>query len=765
MKMINTLLRLMILLGCALAVSHGIAQTAPSWTSIGPAGGSLTTLLADPVSPRTTIYAGSDANGVFVSSDAGATWRSANNGIKTGQRQVYALAALGNNVYAATNTGVYMSAGGGTPAWVPLATSPLAPASTSVFDLMVSTGSTLYLAVKNETSVYSTSGTSANPTWVTAAALPAQSTVAGLGVIKDQIAVGSAGAVYVYVPDGSGSLVWVNSETIDLTLTTSALAGNTVTAMVSSPGKWAFACTLAGTVFREDLSNSWSGAWVPLDAIVSDSCNGLSIARVGSNGEMVLVVSTRTGAFVSDTFDETSLVPASLVPGPTFPAMTSAVNGALQLDPLALSNILWATEFGLYSSAISGVDSLLSSKGPAVAQNGPSKITTPSQRLDNVNVHDVAVLGSTLYAVAASNFNTYVDVMSSADGGASWSRTGLTTLFPYIRAIRSIVADKVHNVVYAGTDRGVFYFGTTWKPIGDDYDVSALAVGAKALYSGRKISAYAVPNSALVIQPLVDGVSFTPVQVSPGKQFNVSALRVSGGSVYVGGGTSTREPADTDHGPYENKVFAGPDFDPLNPSSPANWPMATKELFANESILSTVEIAGSEVFVGGYGFLKRSRIDAGWGDVIGLPVLNSGDTIGISALASDGQSLYVGTSGQGLFALSLATNTSSLVPANGSGDTGLSSQVVNGLKSIDGNLYVASVAGISMTTTVVNARSGGASGGTGGGCSMTKAGEPDPLLWLLLVIAALQIALTRRGRNHMVRLSQSKLTAEGESSL
>ena len=435
--------------------------------------------------------------------------------------------------------------------------------------------------------------------------------------------------------------------------------------------------------------------------------------------------------------------------------MTSSVNGALQLDPSALSNVLWATEFGVYSSLISGVDSLLASKGPASALSGPSKITTPSQRLDNVNVQDVALLGSTLYAIAASDFNTYADVLSSADGGATWTRTGLTTQFLQVQGIRSIVADKVHSVVYAGTDQGIFAYSPAsmlWSAIGGTYDVSALAVGAQALYSGRKISASTVPNSALVIQPLIGGTSFTTIERSPGDHFNVRSLVVSGGSVYVGGG-SAQDASNTDSGPYDNAVFVGSDFNPASPSSPANWPMIAKATFVNALILTSMEVAGSEVFVGGDGFLNRSRIDAGsWGSVTGLPILNSGDTVSISALASDGQTLYVGTAGQGLFSLTLATNTASLISVSGTGDASLPSLFVNGLKSVDGNMYVATAAGLSKGTTVTNGGVGGASGSAGGGCSVATVGEPDPLLWLLVVMAALQVVWTRLRRNDRMRI-------------
>jgi hypothetical protein len=211
---------------------------------------------------------------------------------------------------------------------------------------------------------------------------------------------------------------------------------------------------------------------------------------------------------------------------------------------------------------------------------------------------------------------------------------------------------------------------------------------------------------------------------------------------------------DTDSGPYDNAVFVAPDFDPSN-LSPQTWRMIGDGPSSSGSILTSLEVSGSDVFAGGYGFLKRCRIEAGkWGSVAGLPVLNS-EMVGVSALASDGHTLYVGTAGEGLFALSLASNDTSLVSVSGTGSAGLPSMMVNGLRSVDGNLYVATPAGLVIATTILASVPAVAGGSTGGGCSMALAGEPDPLLWLLVFTAALQIGLARRRRLRLFRLPDS----------
>jgi len=116
----------------------------------------------------------------------------------------------------------------------------------------------------------------------------------------------------------------------------------------------------------------------------------------------------------------------------------------------------------------------------------------------------------------------------------------------------------------------------------------------------------------------------------------------------------------------------------------------------------------------------------------------------VNALVSDGSVLYVGVS-HGLLAVNLVDSTKPLVLITGAGSGALSSMLVNGLRVLGGRLYVATGAGVSTPVAAVTDSSGSGSG-SGGGCSMSTAGEPDPLLWLLIGIAALQIAYARRRR-------------------
>jgi photosystem II stability/assembly factor-like uncharacterized protein len=79
------------------------------WTPLGPDGGTVFSLAADPEAPG-TLYAGTDGGGVWKSTDGGVHWRSASRGLAS--PDVYALAVSPGNpgtVWATTGGGIYKS--------------------------------------------------------------------------------------------------------------------------------------------------------------------------------------------------------------------------------------------------------------------------------------------------------------------------------------------------------------------------------------------------------------------------------------------------------------------------------------------------------------------------------------------------------------------------------------------------------------------------------------------------------------------------------
>jgi photosystem II stability/assembly factor-like uncharacterized protein len=95
------------------------------WTPLGPDGGSVWAMAVDP-DDADVIYAGT-RNGIFKSTDAGATWTVASKGLGPTGVWVRSLAVTSDAVYAGTNdNGVYKSTDGGA-IWFPASAGLPAP--------------------------------------------------------------------------------------------------------------------------------------------------------------------------------------------------------------------------------------------------------------------------------------------------------------------------------------------------------------------------------------------------------------------------------------------------------------------------------------------------------------------------------------------------------------------------------------------------------------------------------------------------------------
>src|SRR5436189_276047 len=108
-----------VLLGALLVTSSRAAEGGiNSWTSTnGPNGGPIGALAIDPVTPA-TLYAGTDSNGVFKSTNGGGSWSAVNTGLtdNNASRNVAALTIapqIPTTLYAGTGGGLFKSTNGG----------------------------------------------------------------------------------------------------------------------------------------------------------------------------------------------------------------------------------------------------------------------------------------------------------------------------------------------------------------------------------------------------------------------------------------------------------------------------------------------------------------------------------------------------------------------------------------------------------------------------------------------------------------------------
>ena len=125
MRFTTTLLRVSLIgLICLLSAAHpGIVSAGTNvWTSNGPEGGSVNTLVIDPATP-TTLYAGTLGRGVFKSTDAGETWEPVNSGLPGFGVSAFAIDPMTpSTVYVGIgSSGVFRSTNGGDD-WVAAST-------------------------------------------------------------------------------------------------------------------------------------------------------------------------------------------------------------------------------------------------------------------------------------------------------------------------------------------------------------------------------------------------------------------------------------------------------------------------------------------------------------------------------------------------------------------------------------------------------------------------------------------------------------------
>ncbi len=499
---------LAVMVGALACLAQGRAEA--GWDSIGPAGGTVTAVLASPAS-TSTLYAGTPENGVFFSTDAGATWASASAGLPASTaigRQalvaVYALTTDGQFVYAATAAGLFYTVAGTAPVWVPLApTASATPITLLAFDpntrrLFAATNQTDGAATPG-VHVAQTGGAGGPPSAWTFVPLPAPAgtpvgalalvpAIAPLTPASLMVGVGSNMVTASIDPVALG-LNWIDGDS------SASLALSPVTALAySSEFQQAFACS-GGTVFHSGNPLSSQALWLPAtveaSGAIAFSCNAFQSVPIALGGAPQLMLGTDQGAFVS-------------LDGVSF-AATGSLGMATSANAFAIGQRPGAPESTLfvgtgYGIASTGVNTLTKSASWS-ASNGPASVLAGGDnlRLNNTNIVDTAVLGSTLYGAAVAN--PYVEVLYSHDGGASWSATHIDTALGNGEQVISLVADTAHSALYAATTQGLLAFSPTsarWSAVAASAivgRVGALALGATALFVGTDDGLYAVPLS------------------------------------------------------------------------------------------------------------------------------------------------------------------------------------------------------------------------------------------------------------------------------
>lgn len=170
------------LLACLTATAQ--AQEAGRWRQLAPIeGGTINALIGD----GGRVYAATGGHGIFVSTDNGQTWREANGGISNPSgRLVFALAAAGGNVLAATSGGIYRTNDGGQN-WTE------ALGGASVRSLIVTSGG-VFAGGAGTGRVYRS--TDNGQSWTERGVIRSRATVYAFGLLNNTLFAGSSNGVF-----------------------------------------------------------------------------------------------------------------------------------------------------------------------------------------------------------------------------------------------------------------------------------------------------------------------------------------------------------------------------------------------------------------------------------------------------------------------------------------------------------------------------------------------------------------------------------------
>ena len=721
-------------------LATGAATAQGSWTTLGPAGGTVTAVLASPGSAN-TLYAGTPQNGVFVSADGGGTWHTANSGLPpadVGRQRVIAVSALASDtqyVYAATTSGVYYASAGASPQWTALAaTGASAPIGTLVYE----PANGLIVAAPTVGDGVSVPGVYVTPSvhaagmpgaW-TFVALPASTagrSVTGVAVTPPGAQAG-AGPAELMVSAGSNvyaaalsasppyATAWTDGDP------TGTLSGGSISGLAySADFLLAYACS-GGALFYSgnalDAQPNWSLATLPLGGMTGIVCAGYASVPVAAGGAPQLMLATDQGALVSvdgTMFSSTG----SLGIGP------SAFGFAIAQSPGMSTNALFAASgFGVASVPL-GTLQAGSAWTPSSGATAAAGSTTPA-RLDNTNVVDTAVLGSTLYAAAVDT--QYVEVLASVDGGLTWTATGIGSALAAGDVVNALLPDNGNGVLYAATSSGLVAFAPTtqaWSAVGStliNSRAGALALGTGALFVGTDNGLLALPRSATPASavPVAAGLS----------GMSVRSLVLANGLVLAGCIDATDA----------NFVYFTSEADAA--AGTAAWQMFGIASTGTDRITSML-LLGSNLLVSTNGSLVLyGSAGSAWtsANTSADPTQQISDPFGaVNSLYSDGTTIYAATGSQGVFASPLLGNVFSWSALDGTAPNALPEMEVHSLRASGTTLYASTRGGVASLVLPAAASapssspsSGGGGGSSGGGAFTTWLGGLLLLAYVLL---------------------------------
>ncbi|MFL5765730.1 MAG: PKD-like domain-containing protein [Bacteroidia bacterium] len=585
---------MLLLVFCSFNASAQWTQTA------GPVGGTVKCMTTD----GSGLFAGTQGSGVFYSANSGANWSQVINGLSSTYINALAMSgstvfAGGNGVFTSTNNGAtWTNCTSGIPSFEPIMS-------------LAANGSTIIAGTNGDGLYRSLDG---GATWALSnTGLPAAQQIQALAISGTNIYAGT-GTNGVYLSTNNGAS-WsaVNTGLVGIASGIEAITikGGNVFASVHANG--VFLTTNSGT--------SWSARNTGLP--------NLFVNNFTVNGTDLFVAMDNNGVYKS-TDDGTTW---------------AAANGGILNSRVFCVTVMGVDLFaglngaGVYASANNGVNWNLSSTGliatntDALALNGSNLFAgsygtsmaltssggTSWSNLSNpliYNNYNCFAIGSTGYVFAG----TYGEgCYLSTNNGATWS--AINSTLSTTGSAMYLHALAINGVnLFAGTAAdGMFLStnnGTTWtqKNTGlTNLQVQAVAINGTNIFAGTNGGVFLSTNS---------GTSWSPVNTGLSSLF-ISSLFVNGSNIFVGTNSAG--------------VF-------FSSNNGATWTAVNTGLSLGGAYTSFAA-SGTNIFTctGGHVYLTTNN-GASWSDVTGaLPYLN------FNALAINGNTLYLGTSGEGVW--------------------------------------------------------------------------------------------------------------------
>lgn len=699
------------------------AQSGATWRSVGPPGGTVLSLVASPLAPS-VLYAGTSRNGAFMSADAGQTWAAANTGLtptaNSAWRTVRALAVDAQYVYAATDAGLFYAVAGMTsadlPNWAPLAAPGGLVAALSL--LSVDTTSKMLLAATTladptaapaiYTMPWPAPGSAPGGSWV-ASPMPSATLGSAVGAMTviPGVAVVAGVADRVFAGSIVGASTPMSWQDADPQLQLRQL-GAVEALHYSVDFGQVYACgggqLLQATNPLDPPNNAWNTLTVTPTQTAPFNCTAMVSGGLTFGVTPTVALATSAGVYLSsDGFSFAAAQPLGVSP---------AANAASIVGGMAPTLFVGAG-FGVASQPLS----TLAPAGSWSANNGPTSVG--HSRLDNANATDTAVIGTTLYAAVAAE--QYADVLRSTDGGATWTSTGLKSAIPNLFDVPAMAVDVVNQVVYAGTDAGLYALaGGTWVQVGA---ASIASVNSLAAVGGTLFVATDDGLLAVALRATPSGSTVAPAGLTG---LRVSALHAAGGNLYAG-------VFDFSTGLASVSVASSATSNPT-------WADFATGAVGTHRILSLLW-TGSELLAASRGeFVSKAPPGGSWTSASN----NLSDPNNLAtSLSSDGTMLYVATGSNGVF-----TSLPGVIawsPYSGSDPDALPSLDVHSLRFVGGVLYAATAGGVATVGATTGGSptpppTGGQPSGGGGAIDIVS------LLALLAIVAAASGAQPGRRR-------------------